>query len=342
MQTAERPTIAMFSGREDGKSGRFRGWTFRVSAGEVLAIGAVSGGSARVALSHGHCKRLAVEHVAGGLPRPLHDCLQIVDSQTRDPAVLDYGHPVRNGPFCPLCRSPARRGRIEARRLALRGGADKTLSPSRVRMITYAQALELVNRELGQYLRTGDDEVVVVEPRTIERDFGWVFSYESRKALETNDIRYALSGNGPIIVDRYDGSLHRFGSLCSRRDAFDAYEAELAKRIDRETLGSILKEIARSLETNGHSNKAEFVAALVTILKWDHLASIPGLKSDVMWGGGTSISGVSEFNSPEDRESFVRLLLRLADLMRRFGIASRSMESAAQAMSSWLESPSIH
>ena len=183
-------------------------------------------------------------------------------------------------------------------------------------MITYAQALELVNRELGQYLRTGDDGVVVVEPRTIERDFGWVFSYESRKALETNDIRYALSGNGPIIVDRYDGSLHRFGSLCSRRDAFDAYEAELAKRIDRETLGSILKEIARSLETNGHSNKAEFVAALVTILKWDHLASIPGLKSDVMWGGGTSISGVSEFNSPEDRESFVRLLLRLADLMR--------------------------
>ncbi len=42
MKTAERPTIAMFFGSENGRSGGFRGWTFHVSAGEVLASNAVS------------------------------------------------------------------------------------------------------------------------------------------------------------------------------------------------------------------------------------------------------------------------------------------------------------
>ena len=43
MKSGANPPIAEFSGGEDGRSGRFRGWTFRVSAGEVLAIGAVNG-----------------------------------------------------------------------------------------------------------------------------------------------------------------------------------------------------------------------------------------------------------------------------------------------------------
>ena len=48
MKAAANPPIVKFSGGEDGRSGRFRGWTFRVSAGEVLAIGAVNGGSPKV------------------------------------------------------------------------------------------------------------------------------------------------------------------------------------------------------------------------------------------------------------------------------------------------------
>ena len=42
MKTAANLPIVKFSGGEDGRSGRFRGWTFRVSAGEVLAGGAAS------------------------------------------------------------------------------------------------------------------------------------------------------------------------------------------------------------------------------------------------------------------------------------------------------------
>ena len=43
-------------------------------------------------------------------------------------------------------------------------------------------------------------------------DFGWVFFYNSKKYLETGEIRFALAGNAPLIVDALDGSLHVTGT----------------------------------------------------------------------------------------------------------------------------------
>ena len=48
MRTAVNPTIVMFSGGEDGRSGGFPGQTARVGASELLASGAVKGGSPKV------------------------------------------------------------------------------------------------------------------------------------------------------------------------------------------------------------------------------------------------------------------------------------------------------
>ncbi len=42
MKTAMNPLIVKFFGGADERSGGFRGWTFHVSAGEVLASNAVS------------------------------------------------------------------------------------------------------------------------------------------------------------------------------------------------------------------------------------------------------------------------------------------------------------
>ncbi len=48
MKTAASPPVVEFSGGEEGRLGRFRGWTFCVSAGELLDSGAVSRGSPKV------------------------------------------------------------------------------------------------------------------------------------------------------------------------------------------------------------------------------------------------------------------------------------------------------
>jgi hypothetical protein len=39
-----------------------------------------------------------------------------------------------------------------------------------------------------------------------------VFFYNSKKFLETGESGRRLAGNGPIIVDKEDGSIHPFGT----------------------------------------------------------------------------------------------------------------------------------
>jgi hypothetical protein len=64
----------------------------------------------------------------------------------------------------------------------------------------------------GKNALWADDELLLLENETIERDSGWVFSYNSKKYLKTGDRRWALRGNAPIIVDRLDGSMHVTGT----------------------------------------------------------------------------------------------------------------------------------
>jgi len=56
-----------------------------------------------------------------------------------------------------------------------------------------------------------DDEPVIPEQAVIERDFGWVFHFQSRRALEGDKSR-RLIGNGAIIVNREDGSIRQCGT----------------------------------------------------------------------------------------------------------------------------------
>ncbi len=55
-------------------------------------------------------------------------------------------------------------------------------------------------------------ECVIEDQYTREEDFGWVFFYQSREYVETQVFSARLAGNGPIIITREDGSIHRFGS----------------------------------------------------------------------------------------------------------------------------------
>lgn len=55
-------------------------------------------------------------------------------------------------------------------------------------------------------------ELGLAEEATIEGDFGWVFFWTTRAYLETEDDRYALVGNAPILISRRDGSLHETGT----------------------------------------------------------------------------------------------------------------------------------
>jgi hypothetical protein len=75
----------------------------------------------------------------------------------------------------------------------------------------------MINKEEAQtcaihYVRTlcdlpDDDELVIVEESTIEREWGWVFFYTSRKWMETGSLEYAIAGNAPVIVEKATGRI---------------------------------------------------------------------------------------------------------------------------------------
>jgi hypothetical protein len=68
------------------------------------------------------------------------------------------------------------------------------------------------------------DELTLVHNATIERPFGWVFFYSSKRWL-AGDLRFALAGNAPILIDRRDGQVRVAGTEFPIEHYLRNYEA---------------------------------------------------------------------------------------------------------------------
>ena len=80
------------------------------------------------------------------------------------------------------------------------------------------------------------DAAVIVEDSTIERPWGWVFFYESRRFLDTGDDSARFGGNAPIIVERETGKLLDTGTAHPVEFYLNNYEAtgDPHRRLGRE------------------------------------------------------------------------------------------------------------
>lgn len=93
-------------------------------------------------------------------------------------------------------------------------------------MITKEKARELVAAKVcvrPDWLPP-EDELIIVDEATIERPWGWVFFHTSKKWKETEDIRYAIAGNAPIIVEKTTGKLITTGTARSIEYYIENYE----------------------------------------------------------------------------------------------------------------------
>ena len=79
-------------------------------------------------------------------------------------------------------------------------------------MIEKDSAVAVARSFISSLKVKGGNDLILVEGKTIEKPFGWVFFYNSKKFLETKDIMYAVLGNAPLIVARDDGSVHLTGT----------------------------------------------------------------------------------------------------------------------------------
>ena len=79
-------------------------------------------------------------------------------------------------------------------------------------MIDCEGARAVVRQQLAAMPSLPDDEWVILDEQTIERDWGWVFFYDSRKHQQTADPRLQVAGNAPYFVRRADGSVFVSGT----------------------------------------------------------------------------------------------------------------------------------
>ena len=95
-------------------------------------------------------------------------------------------------------------------------------------MVTKEQARARVLEEIHRLPHGLDpDGIVILDEHTIEKPWGWVFFYQSRRSRETGDERWLVGGNAPYIVNRHDGSLHETGTAHPIQHYIREYEATL-------------------------------------------------------------------------------------------------------------------
>ena len=79
-------------------------------------------------------------------------------------------------------------------------------------MIDREKARELAMAKIRSRWSVRDDEPSIADDATKEEDFGWVFFYNSKRFHQTNEFRFRLAGNGPVIVDKRSGEVSMLGT----------------------------------------------------------------------------------------------------------------------------------
>jgi immunity protein 35 of polymorphic toxin system len=78
--------------------------------------------------------------------------------------------------------------------------------------INLSKATELANRKLGILKKAIGEDLIIIENATIEKDCYWVFFYNTRSYLESENLSFALAGNSPFIIDKIHGDIYETGT----------------------------------------------------------------------------------------------------------------------------------
>ena len=69
-------------------------------------------------------------------------------------------------------------------------------------------------------------ELVVLDEKTIEKEWGWIYFYQNKKYLETGDFRHMLGGNAPYIVNKSTGKFVVTGTAFDIEYYIKEYETQ--------------------------------------------------------------------------------------------------------------------
>ena len=100
---------------------------------------------------------------------------------------------------------------------------DSRAKPPPHAPMTAESALQIARQKVAE-LSGADGELLLEESKTQEHEFGWVFFWTTKKYLETGDPQFLVPGNGPLVVNREDGSTHLLSTSVPPARAIAEYE----------------------------------------------------------------------------------------------------------------------
>jgi len=102
-------------------------------------------------------------------------------------------------------------------------------------MIDLETAYKFIEKRIESWINESapEDGLVILKEFTIHKDWGWVIFYSSKFYIETGDIKYAIAGNAPYIVEKETGAVKETGTAYPIQYYIDEYEAEKDRSIGK-------------------------------------------------------------------------------------------------------------
>jgi hypothetical protein len=92
-------------------------------------------------------------------------------------------------------------------------------------MIDKNSARKLVQAYINSSYQVEGDSIIILNEETLDKDYGWIFFYTSRRYLKTKLISHMLAGNGPILVEKESGALIQLSTAVPLEESIRDYEA---------------------------------------------------------------------------------------------------------------------
>lgn len=99
--------------------------------------------------------------------------------------------------------------------------------------MTYEDAKIAAFKEFSRLCNLSQDELVILENKTICKPYGWILFFNTKRYIETANVVYALGGNGPVVVESTTGCITPLGTARPLEDEIDEYELSLKRRLAR-------------------------------------------------------------------------------------------------------------
>ena len=142
-------------------------------------------------------------------------------------------------------------------------------------MVNYAEAHRVISAWLDDQSARTNLGLALIDQRTLETEFGWVFFYTSKLVEEA---AASVDGNAPVIIDRAIGSIHITGTALPTEHYIEEF-----RRI-RKMVG---------LSTATFVGEPPDDSAVLAKLPRDYAAFLQVVNGCIAYGGGLHIRGAS-------------------------------------------------